>query len=396
MSSRRSRRSQAQQQNQPHDFEEEYSEPHGSFEEDEASLEEVTRCTCNNDELIIPPNAGSEFDDIDTGFFIQCETCSVWQHGYCVGIRDEENAPEKYWCEQCKPELHDLFVDKYGFTRSRYNPHVEATRRNKRKRPTAVSKDTTHTFATPSSTAGAHSASPSTPAREDLKRERLLEEHERRKRTRGTLNSRDAEYELMLKKALEESAKESGVQPEELVVSSSNESAARETRSARSKKPSIKEENSGESDSNTTATSVGTQTQKSPPTSATSSTFDRSIATVPKLDKSKARKKSKDNLNESKPFTANIPSSRISMNEMRRRVFSIMEFISNVQMELSNDEDFKSQLLASTEQAEDGNDDSLDPDAIQLQKTLLACYNGSVLKLDSLTSRLNEWDNKFG
>ena len=40
--------------------------------------------------------------------FIQCERCNVWQHGGCVGIMEEKDSPENYYCEECRPELHKI------------------------------------------------------------------------------------------------------------------------------------------------------------------------------------------------------------------------------------------------------------------------------------------------
>ncbi|KAH9054310.1 hypothetical protein EDB87DRAFT_1689314 [Lactarius vividus] len=40
-------------------------------------------------------------------FFVQCETCNVWQHGQCMGIRSEDAVKEDhYYCELCRPDLH--------------------------------------------------------------------------------------------------------------------------------------------------------------------------------------------------------------------------------------------------------------------------------------------------
>ncbi|GAV55509.1 hypothetical protein ZYGR_0AV01410 [Zygosaccharomyces rouxii] len=88
-----------------------------------------TRCICKE---LDPPD--------DSGLYIQCEQCGVWQHGYCVGISDgEDSYLEKYWCEQCKPELHRLYtVDSAGTLRSLYQPIQEKRRhirRNSRQRP---------------------------------------------------------------------------------------------------------------------------------------------------------------------------------------------------------------------------------------------------------------------
>eukprot|EP00732_Lithocolla_globosa_P003011 Lithocolla_globosa_v1_NODE_2220_length_2104_cov_18.222548.p1 type:complete len:544 gc:universal NODE_2220_length_2104_cov_18.222548:1955-324(-) len=46
-----------------------------------------------------------EYED-DDGFMIQCEQCLVWQHTVCVGI-SQQNIPEQYYCEKCKPRPVD-------------------------------------------------------------------------------------------------------------------------------------------------------------------------------------------------------------------------------------------------------------------------------------------------
>ncbi|CAE6454768.1 unnamed protein product, partial [Rhizoctonia solani] len=52
-------------------------------------------------------------------FIIQCEQCSVWQHGVCMGVANVDETPEHYYCEQCKPENHTILLrdvekGKYG------------------------------------------------------------------------------------------------------------------------------------------------------------------------------------------------------------------------------------------------------------------------------------------
>ena len=50
--------------------------------------EELVNCTCRRVE--------------EDGLMIQCDICLCWQHGYCVGIEDEDPVPEKHVCETCK------------------------------------------------------------------------------------------------------------------------------------------------------------------------------------------------------------------------------------------------------------------------------------------------------
>ena len=77
--------------------------------------EEVTRCICGQAEYpgpsasnrLLQPNADTLTDDTGN-FFVQCDNCSVWQHGGCMGLLDESMLPEEYYCEQCKPEFHKI------------------------------------------------------------------------------------------------------------------------------------------------------------------------------------------------------------------------------------------------------------------------------------------------
>lgn len=81
--------------------------------------EEVTRCICGQQDYPGPPKSEA-FHDVEIqsddagGLFIQCDGCSVWQHGGCVGIIEESQSPDKYYCEECRPKLHDLHVDSRG------------------------------------------------------------------------------------------------------------------------------------------------------------------------------------------------------------------------------------------------------------------------------------------
>lgn len=92
--------------------------------------QEVTRCVCGLDELD-PQSVNPQLEEtlsqkyqitIDHGLFIQCEMCLVWQHGYCVGLFMNQDVPEKYWCELCKPDAHAFVFDSPNVLRSLYKP----------------------------------------------------------------------------------------------------------------------------------------------------------------------------------------------------------------------------------------------------------------------------------
>ena len=89
-------------------------------DEEAVEEEEITRCICGQQEYPGLPlsEAFSEVDaqsDDAGGLFISCDGCSVWQHGGCVGIIEESSVPEKYYCEECKPKLHELHIDANGY-----------------------------------------------------------------------------------------------------------------------------------------------------------------------------------------------------------------------------------------------------------------------------------------
>ena len=93
---------------------------------DEEVEEEVTRCICGNQEYPGLPDADptktlakdesdpASFTEDTTGWFIQCDVCKVWQHGGCVGIRDESTSPEEYFCERCRKDLHKITITANG------------------------------------------------------------------------------------------------------------------------------------------------------------------------------------------------------------------------------------------------------------------------------------------
>lgn len=98
-------------------------------EDDVVEEEEVTRCICGNLEYPGPPldptssrggntGLGTNPDDQPDdrgGLFIQCDNCQVWQHGGCVSIMEDESVPDNYYCEECKPELHELLKTINGY-----------------------------------------------------------------------------------------------------------------------------------------------------------------------------------------------------------------------------------------------------------------------------------------
>lgn len=93
----------------------------GDGDEDDGTV----RCICGLPEYPGPPqwteddkkqSGDMEFitaEDVTedlAGFFLSCDSCKVWQHGGCVGIKNEDVSPEEYYCEQCRKDLHRIFT----------------------------------------------------------------------------------------------------------------------------------------------------------------------------------------------------------------------------------------------------------------------------------------------
>ena len=98
-------------------------------EVDEEAEEEVTRCICAKLEYPgLPVSVGNSskgnfkedpdstnLDEDTTGWFIQCDSCKVWQHGGCVGIMDAAKSPDEYYCELCRKDLHKVTTTANGY-----------------------------------------------------------------------------------------------------------------------------------------------------------------------------------------------------------------------------------------------------------------------------------------
>ncbi|CAN8069146.1 unnamed protein product [Agarophyton chilense] len=78
----------------------------GEDEGDNSSTEE-TRCPCGSKE--------------NSGVMIACDQCNTWQHGKCMGFRRNNELPENYFCNICRPDqmrpnciAHPKYKERYG------------------------------------------------------------------------------------------------------------------------------------------------------------------------------------------------------------------------------------------------------------------------------------------
>jgi hypothetical protein len=72
------------------------------------------RSTCEDHPVANHVGIETVSDDLGN-FFVQCDSCQVWQHGGCMGLTDESMLPEQYYCELCRPEFHRVVVERNGY-----------------------------------------------------------------------------------------------------------------------------------------------------------------------------------------------------------------------------------------------------------------------------------------
>lgn len=362
----------------------------GDVEEQGRQEQEVTRCVCGHEEY-----QGGELGD--SGFFLSCDACHVWQHGVCVGIPSEQLAPEVYYCEECRPDLHRLA--KSG-THSLYSgptpitppPPPRARETSQKREEQSLPRNTTP---------GASSSFASPP----LKR-------------RSTLNSRDADYEEILQQVLQQSAQEDEVHGEHQEVkrrdrgsdrtedqmpdyspranSSENEVAVidDDDKTVPVKKEEFTERGHEDQESaeeedpqaeGSTAASMQAGVKRKPRRKGVRRGGRRPgmkrAVDEPREEEARGVGRKKRKRNESanasnaapeereRPSKPRFPQARASMGEMRKRVAAILEFITRTQIEMAAG-------IPS-------------PDAGSAPHKSLEC-------MDELTRELLSWEREFG
>ncbi|KAK7734728.1 Histone deacetylase complex subunit [Cytospora paraplurivora] len=188
-----------------HDTIEMAGEPEEIPEEDDGAV----RCVCGYDDypgpppmeedkkialkdsIDVEPLLPTDINDDVAGLFVQCDVCNVWQHGACVGIMSEETTPDEYFCEDCRKDLHRIYIASNGQRYSRYLPLLPPRRDSSTRSESPRGKDGKDGRETRS---GRQSSITQTSKR------------------RSTMNSRDAAYdeEEQLRLAIEASKEDAG------------------------------------------------------------------------------------------------------------------------------------------------------------------------------------------
>lgn len=131
LATRRRKRGQAEEQDK--EDEKPQSDMSNGLSEPVGEDDEAVRCICGSDDYPGPPQiteedskrgikdgtepeslAPEDYTEDLAGFFLQCDMCKVWQHGGCVGIKNEDMSPDEYFCELCRPSLHKIYIASNG------------------------------------------------------------------------------------------------------------------------------------------------------------------------------------------------------------------------------------------------------------------------------------------
>lgn len=418
-------------------------------EEDEDG--EITRCICKQDELHAD-SINPEFAQflkrnykitIDQGLFICCEKCGVWQHGYCVGLFTNDDVPDLYWCELCKPENH-LYVKSDGYLkRTLYKPVNDKRKKielfgigdgvkvesldgggggNKRRR---VSPPTNSNNSSGNASTSAISATQS----KDRRKDRRTHHH----------HLDEDEYDKQLQKALRESAKESGLPVDESDATGTAAASVGNTGTASgsgsghysprkrtsrvvsgatsevdndlSLKREYEDEDSetgGSTGGGGTGNRSGTNSRGGDPRksrnksskkkrehpssnshtgSGNNSTSNSSSSTAAAAAAAAAAAQaSKDELIQA-PYKPRNVNSQSSIYDLRKRTSAIIEWIARTQYDLQQERNYKFELF------------SFAPDSeatLEEKRALEVSYNDKLVMIDDLQRKINDWEIQFG
>ncbi|KAG2173293.1 hypothetical protein INT43_004667 [Umbelopsis isabellina] len=90
-----------------------------SSEDESSDTASITRCICG--------------EIHNEGLMVQCDKCEVWQHCSCIGLL-EQDIPEQYYCEECRPENHSWIKLNNGRNKRQYHADGSADKKHQPKK----------------------------------------------------------------------------------------------------------------------------------------------------------------------------------------------------------------------------------------------------------------------
>lgn len=350
--------------------------------------DEVTRCVCGNDELSTANPALLRFlmqeyhIKIDTGLFIQCEKCLVWQHGYCVGLFTNDDVPEKYYCEQCMPEYHlSIAGGTAGGDRTLYLPVNENRKAlllelntkpvpDENNKPDTRQDTKTSRLRSRRSPSGPAAGIPTTRERDGVSLS-MSRRQSRKDRRHG-----DDVFEEDLQRALRESAKTAS----ERKRSAESELAPEEKRFHSEDLGVDVDESNIEEETELKAAKREPKTRPKPRPKAKPRNGKPALlgSAGPTANGSPTVNKEELLHQPSKPRYVNEKS---SIYELRKRTGAILEWLGRTQMELEHERDLK------TAQFKEAHIESI---------SWVPVFDENLKKMESLTEKILLWEQKFG
>lgn len=325
--------------------------------------DEITRCVCGHDELTsidshVQQLLQQEYRiKVDLGLFIQCDKCLVWQHGYCVGLFVNEDVPDKYWCEQCKPELHMvILVLPKQPGRTLYKPANE-------ERPRLMDEESSRSEKRAATRLrGRRSPSEKTP-----EASRETDRQSRKDRRHGN------DFDEQLQKALRESAKALG-RNDNKRQSDDLEHTGGEKRSHSETSENEVDESNADEESEATQKEARARALRPKPKSRPASAKPKTSA--PKTEKTAINKEELL----SQLLKPRFVNDKCTIYELRKRTGAILEWLGRTQMELEEEKDLKKDQLAEANS----------------EQPFVSHFDENLRLMENLTEKILSWEQKFG
>ncbi|KAJ2957197.1 hypothetical protein NQZ79_g7059 [Umbelopsis isabellina] len=326
-----------------------------SSEDESSDTASITRCICG--------------EIHNEGLMVQCDKCEVWQHCSCIGLL-EQDIPEQYYCEECRPENHSWIKLNNGRNKRQYHADGSAEKKHQpKKRMTNNSREADVPLAdillSRAFVNGGEESSQPAPMDEIPKNEQKEAEIILPPIVEGI----EEAVKRRSRRSVEEAQQAAATAAAATAAAAAVAAAAKRSRShsTEDEKPAIVENDNGdnaqdESDhevkakrprragpgSTKASTSSSTEAKKpavtkKPPTrkpAVKRGRNARSRTSTPQLSDSEsvppAPQPEKTVEEPSTPARVRYPSAKMSLWEMNRRAKQILEYISSVQVEMAN------------------------------------------------------------
>ncbi|KAI9028085.1 hypothetical protein CLU79DRAFT_550798 [Phycomyces nitens] len=297
---------------------------------------------------------------------VQCDKCEVWQHCECVGL-EEQDIPEQYYCEQCKPENHSVVRQTHGRTRRSYRsggrPAVGADKKAPKKRMTLNSREASMSLedvlaARNALESATKSASPSdSPLASPVELPEELEDERRPAKRRRDDREADSDCmddeviaaaDIALKECVEKKIlAESPTELERLSTTTAKPIKPKRSASTRNNKtedaavvdkPKAAEKRGKREPANKRGSSTASRRGQATKPRSRTATPQPNEPVQPPVDigASIFQHFSMEARAASPPARVRVPSARMSILDMNKRAKQILEYISTLQIEMAN------------------------------------------------------------